>query len=180
MITLSARELAAAAQCSVARAGVWLGPVNAAMARFEINTSKRAAAFIAQIAHESGRFQFVREIWNPAQCPWQARYEGRLDLGNTEAGDGSRFRGRGLIQITGRANYRSCGAALEQDFEANPALLERPDYAALSAAWFWKSHGCNALADRDEFTNITRRINGGTNGLADRKALWETAKGALA
>lgn len=180
MDDLTVRELAAAAQCPVARAGIWVAHVNAAMKRYHIDTVQRAAAFIAQVSHESGRFQFAREIWDPARCAWQAKYEGRLDLGNTQPGDGSRFRGRGLIQITGRANYRACGAALGLDLETSPLMLERPNYAALSAAWFWESHGCNELADRDDFIRITRRINGGLNGLADREALWKTAKGALA
>lgn len=178
-MVLTAPTLAAAAQCPLVRAMTWVDPINATLQRFEINTAARIGAFIAQVAHESGRFQFTHEIWNPAQAPWQARYEGRADLGNTQTGDGSRFRGRGLIQITGRFNYRACGEALGFDFEANPAALERRDYAALSAGWFWKTHGCNELADAGAFTKITRRINGGLNGLADRMALWDSAKEAI-
>ena len=176
---ISATTLARAAQCPALRAQIWLKPINDAMERFSINTPQRMGAFIAQVAHESGRFQFVREIWNPAQAPWQARYEGRVDLGNTHVGDGKRYMGRGLIQITGRYNYRACGLSLGQPFEDQPSLLEMRPWAAMSAAWFWSTHGCNELADVGDFKRITRRINGGYNGLDDRLALWDSAKEAI-
>ena len=172
--------LAFALQCPITRATSWAAPITAAMARFDINTPARQAAFLAQLGHESGRLIYVREIWNPAQCLWQGRYEGRADLGNTQPGDGAKFKGRGLIQITGRANYRDCGKALGLDLETSPALLEQSDNAALSAGWFWSTHGCNELADAGQFEKITRRINGGLNGQADRLALWDFAKRALA
>jgi putative chitinase len=125
----------------------------------------------------------VREIWGPT--PAQTRYEGRRDLGNVHPGDGYRYRGRGLIQTTGRANYAATTLGLRKvapdapDFELKPEALEAPRWAALSAAWFWASKGLNELADAGDYMRITRRINGGTNGYEDRLALWEQAKAAL-
>ncbi|NWC11080.1 glycoside hydrolase family 19 protein, partial [Pseudomonas agarici] len=117
------------------------------------------------------------EIWGPT--PAQAGYEGRKDLGNTHPCDGSKYRGRGLIQITGRANYESCGKALGLDLIAAPELLEHPGPACMSAGWFWSARGLNALADAGQFTKITSRINGGQNGAEDRQALYERALGVL-
>ena len=105
----------------------------------------------------------------------QTRYEGRSDLGNTVAGEGSKYRGRGLIQITGRANYKACGEALALDLINEPELLEKPQHACMSAAWFWASRGLNALADGGSFSKITSRINGGQNGAAERQALYAKA-----
>jgi putative chitinase len=161
-----------------AKAGVFVPVLNTAMVRFQIVGAKRVAAFIAQIGHESGQLVYVREIWGPTAA--QLRYEGRADLGNTVAGDGSKYRGRGLIQITGRANYAACGEALGIDLINHPELLEQPQYACLSAAWFWATKGLNTLADAGEFNTITRRINGGLNGLADRLKLWAKAREVLA
>ncbi|GLK88330.1 glycoside hydrolase family 19 protein [Pseudomonas turukhanskensis] len=152
--------------------------LNAAMVRYRIDSPVRAAAFLAQVGHESGQLRYLREIWGPT--PAQARYEGRQDLGNTQPGDGKRFMGRGLIQVTGRANYQKAGAALGLPLEDQPELLEQPVHAAMSAAWFWQTHGLNELADAGQFQTITRRINGGLNGQAERVALWETAKRVLA
>lgn len=154
-------------------AGVFVPVLNAAMVRYQIIGPKRAAAFIAQIGHESGQLKYVREIWGPTAA--QAKYEGRKDLGNTVAGDGSKFRGRGLIQITGRANYMACGEALSLDLIKQPELLEKPQHACLSAAWFWASKGLNTLADAGQFDKITQRINGGQNGAADRQTLYARA-----
>lgn len=178
-MVLTSQTLAQLAACPLPRAAAWVTPINAALTQFHINTPERVRAFIAQVSHESGRFIYTRELWNPVQAPWQARYEGRKDLGNVNPGDGSRFRGRGLIQITGRANYRACGLALGFDFEENPGALERKEFAALSAGWFWESHGCNELADAGDFRRITKRINGGYNGLKDRLVIWEASKGVL-
>lgn len=175
--------LRAALGCSTLRAASWAPHLQRACEIFAINTPARLAAFLAQIGHESGRLQFSREIWGPT--PAQARYEGRADLGNVQPGDGRRFAGRGLIQTTGRANYGATRDGLRQfmpdapDFEANPILLEQPQWAALSAAWYWHNKGLNALADVGDFRRITVRINGGTNGMADRLALWAKAKDAL-
>jgi len=153
---------------------VYADALNDAMDEFEINTPTRQAMFLAQVAHESAEFRYVEEIASGAA------YEGRADIGNTEPGDGVRYKGRGLIQITGRANYASCGSALGIDCIANPELLESPANATRSAAWFWKKHGCNELADADNFRQITLRINGGLNGYTDRLAYLELAKEAIA
>ena len=152
--------------------------LNSAMDEFEINTPLRQAAFLAQVLHESGLCRWLVELWGPSEA--QRRYEGRLDLGNTEPGDGYNYRGRGLLQTTGRANYVKTGDALGEPLEAHPELLGTPELAARSAAWFWKSHGLNELADDNQFMTITRRINGGTNGYADRLALYEIAQPLLA
>lgn len=133
---------------------------------YEINTPLRLAAFIAQIAHESGDFKYTREIWGPTKA--QIGYEGRLDLGNTVPGDGKRYLGRGLIQITGRNNYVKLSKKLGVDFVNNPELLEQPEYAVLSACSFWQDKSLNTLADAADFKTITRRINGGLNGYDDR------------
>ena len=159
-------------------AGVFVPALNTAMNRYQIVGTQRVAAFIAQIGHESGQLKYMREIWRPTAA--QARYEGRADLGNTHPGDGSKFRGRGLIQITGRANYKTCGEALGLDLINQPELLEKPQHACMSAAWFWATRGLNTLADEGKFETITRRINGGLNGLADRQALYARALKVLA
>ncbi|WP_248731765.1 glycoside hydrolase family 19 protein [Pseudomonas sp. MWU13-2517] len=160
------------------QAGVFVPVLNAAMSRYGIVGTARAAAFIAQVGHESGQLRYVREIWGPTAQ--QAGYEDRADLGNTVKGDGSKYRGRGLIQITGRANYAACGEALGLDLINNPQLLELPQHAAMSAAWFWSTRGLNTLADQGKFAMITRRINGGLTGQKDRQALYEKALKVLA
>ena len=174
---MDAKTFAAAAAVSAPRAAEWVGPVTAAMAEFGIDAPIRQAAFIAQCGHESMGFAYTREIWGPTAA--QLKYEGRADLGNTQKGDGSLYRGRGLIQITGRANYAKAGAALGLDLVRNPQWLESADLAARSAGWFWRANGCSAFADRDDFVGLTRKINGGTNGLSDRQLRWATAKKAL-
>lgn len=159
------------------RAGVFVPALNRAMQRYRIDSPVRQAAFLAQIGHESGQLRYVREIWGPTAA--QQRYEVRKDLGNTQPGDGARFKGRGLIQITGRENYRKAGAALGLPLLDQPELLEQAEWAAASAAWWWANHGLNELADAGKFEQITRTINGGLNGQADRLALWEKAKAVL-
>ena len=154
-------------------AGVFVSALNTAMNHYQIVGLKRLAAFIAQIGHESGHLKYVKEIWGPTKA--QAKYEGRADLGNTVKDDGSRYRGRGLIQITGRANYEACGEALALDLINQPELLEKPQHACMSAAWFWASRGLNTLADAGQFDKITQRINGGQNGAADRLGLYAKA-----
>ncbi|WP_369781554.1 glycoside hydrolase family 19 protein [Pseudomonas sp. WC2401] len=159
-------------------AGVFVPVLNTAMGRYQIVGTKRIAAFIAQVGHESGQLKYVKEIWGPTKA--QTKYEGRTDLGNTLAGDGSKYRGRGLIQITGRANYMACGEALSLDLINHPELLEKPQHACMSAAWFWASRGLNTLADAGSFSKITSRINGGQNGAVDRQALYARALKVLA
>lgn len=171
MITIS--QLVSIMPNASKRVATYIDPLNAAMDEFQINTSTREAAFLAQIGHESGQLLYVEEIASGAA------YEGRADLGNNEPGDGIRFKGRGLIQITGRANYAAVAMALDIDCLDNPQLLCTPVNACRSAAWYWQTHGLNELADAGEFQTITRRINGGLNGEADREALWDTAKKEL-
>ncbi|MBT0623522.1 glycoside hydrolase family 19 protein [Pseudomonas fluorescens] len=160
------------------QAGVFVSALNTAMGRYGIVGTLRVSAFIAQIGHESGQLRYVREIWGPTAQ--QLGYEGRADLGNIVKGDGSKFRGRGLIQITGRANYAACGEALGLDLISTPELLELPQHAAMSAAWFWSTRGLNTLADQKDFAKITKRINGGLTGRADRQALYDRALKVLA
>lgn len=156
--------------------------ISGAMKTFDINTPARESAYLAQIGHESGGLQWNRELWGPS--PAQLRYEGRKDLGNTEPGDGFRYRGRGWIQVTGRFNYRKTTERLSHmgcpDFEKNPDALAEPQWAALSAAEFWSRNGCNQLADAGDFTRITKVINGGLNGHEDRLARLQVAEQAIA
>lgn len=161
------------------QAGVFVPGLNATMVKYAIITRLRMAAFIAQIGHESGQLRYVRELGGDT---YLAKYDtGRLAqrLGNTpEAdGDGQKYRGRGLIQVTGRANYQACSEALFGDSRLlnTPELLEQPVYAAMSAGWYWQRAGLNSLADKGDFLAITKKINGGTNGLADREELYERA-----
>lgn len=147
--------------------------------QYEIDGSPaRICNFTGQAAHECNRFRSMRELWGPTAA--QVRYEGRADLGNTQPGDGRRYCGRGIFQLTGRANYRMVGAALGIDLEGNPALAEAPDVAVRTAAYFWHSRGLNALADAGQDDRITRRINGGTNGIDDRRQLVARARGLFA
>ena len=148
---------------------IFLEPLNSTMAAYNIGTPLRQAAFLAQLAHESGSLRYVKELASGEA------YEGRLDLGNTEEGDGVKYKGRGLIQITGRSNYQACGSALGLDLLNHPELLEQPLQACLSAGWFWQSHGLNELADNKEFKKITKRINGGYNGYEDRLKYYNIA-----
>ena len=156
-----------------ARIPSFVAPLNGAMHEFHINSPLRQAAFIAQIAHESGELRYVEEIASGIA------YEHRKDLGNTQPGDGMKFKGRGLIQITGRNNYHECGKAFGVDLITNPELLETNDPACRSAAWFWASRGLNDLSDRGDFERITKRINGGLNGYQERLVYHARAKTAL-
>jgi putative chitinase len=175
---LTAQDLASATGATVQRAERFLPFIEAAMEEFDINTAVRQAAFLAQIGHESGGLRYTLELWGPTDA--QKRYEGRLDLGNVQVGDGYKYRGRGLIQITGRSNYTAATTGLGQDVINTPELLEEPDFAVRSAAWWWSVHGCNEIADSGDFIRLTKRINGGLNGYEDRLAKWEVAKEVLA
>jgi putative chitinase len=178
-MNITAKQLADIYSIKEDVAAKWVDHLNKAMTKYLINTPARQAAFLAQVGHESGRLKYVKEIWNPKQCPWQAKYEGRKDLGNVVAGDGERYMGSGLIQITGRANYTQVAHDLNIDCVNHPELLRQPEYAALSAAWFWDSRKLNFYADKQDFITITKRINGGVNGLEDRQAIYEKAKKVL-
>ncbi|MBV4534126.1 glycoside hydrolase family 19 protein [Pseudomonas sp. SWRI107] len=165
------------------QAGVFLPALNVAMVKWGIVTPLRKRAFLAQVGHESGQLRYVRELGNDQ---YLAKYDsGKLAarLGNTpEAdGDGQKYRGRGLIQVTGYANYQRCGEALGLDLLAHPELLEQPEHAADSAGWFWHQASLNSLADKgpSAFETITRRINGGLNGLDDRLAIYKRAEQVL-
>ena len=158
--------------------------LTAAVAEFDIDQPARTAAFLAQLAHESAQFRFMEEIWGPTAA--QRRYEPpdelATTLGNTERGDGFRFKGRGPIQVTGRANYHRFGDLLGLDLVASPEQAARPEVAFRIAGLYWKKKGLNELADRvtaEAFREITRRINGGFNGLADRQQYYEKAKAVL-
>lgn len=144
-----------------------------AMKEFEINTPERQAMFLAQVAHESGELRFLEEIGGPEYA--KKHYENRADLGNVNPGDGYRYRGRGLIQIVGRRNYAEVAKALGVDLVARPERAAEPAVACRIAAWYWKSRGCNELADRGDFNTITRRINGGLFRLDSRRAYYKRA-----
>ena len=152
-----------------ARAETHFKHLAAAMAEFDINTERRMAAFLAQLAHESGELRYTSEIANGSA------YEGRKDLGNILPGDGVKFKGHGFIQITGRDNHRKCGEYFGMDFEANPMLLTLPEWASRSAGWFWDTHDLNRLADVQDLKMITKKINGGFNGIKERQAYYDKA-----
>lgn len=161
----------------------WL---NAAMDRFGIEGLLREAAFLAQLAHESGEFRWMQEIWGPTAA--QRRYEppsGKAaELGNVKPGDGKRYMGRGPIQLTGRSNYRRASRDLglqgtPNDLEAKPELVASPQYGCLCAGLFWDWHDLNVPADSGNFEKITRTINGGLNGYEERKRYYQRALAVL-
>jgi putative chitinase len=183
--------------------GKWLEPLQETFEKYQINTPKRQACFIGQCMHESGGFKFLRENLNYSakalMATWPSRfpdmdmaekyerqpekiankvYSGRM--GNTEDGDGAKYIGRGLIQLTGKDNYMAFGEAIGEDLVSNPQLVEQPRYAALSAGWFWNKRGLNALADAMDVTTMTVRINGGRIGIDDRIAKINKAIDILA
>ena len=178
-------------------AGVFAPVLNTAMNRYQIVGAKRIAAFIAQVGHESSQLTRLVENLNYSadalRKTWPSRFSVELAadvarkpeqianiaygnrMGNTAPGDGWRYRGRGLTQITGKNNYRACGEALGLDLIAHPELLEKPQHACMSAAWFWATNGLNTLADAGTFEAITQGVNGGQNGAADRQTLYAKA-----
>jgi len=163
--------LAIMPRCPRLRAEQLLPHFHAACAEFEINTPRRVAAFIAQLALESAEWRHFEELASGDA------YEGRKDLGNTQSGDGKRYKGRGPIQLTGRANYRLAGAALGLDLEGNPRRASDADVGFRVAGWYWQTRGLNALADAGpaRFDEITRKINGGLNGKAQRDRYYASA-----
>lgn len=160
-----------------ARAQECLNWINLAMAEFHIDTGLRQAAFLAQLAHESGELRYMQELWGPTAA--QLRYEGRKDLGNTQKGDGRRYLGRGPIQITGRANYRLYGKLIGLPLEEIPVMAAYLDVGFRIAGAFWSRNGLNELADKKAFEAITRKINGGYNGLREREEFYGLALRAL-
>lgn len=206
---LTADQLRLATGCSIPTADRFIEPINLTLERFQINTPHRAAAFLAQCAHESARFDTLVENLNYSAHglaqTWPGRfrdinglpttqaqllhrkpeeiantvYAARLGNGAYESGDGWRFRGRGLIQVTGRYNYRECGRSLGIDLEVAPESLESPLYASLSAGWFWSMRGLSKWADEWDIERISRAVNGGTHGMTDRIALSDKALSVL-
>lgn len=165
-------------QLSQSRAEALVPAINAAMQEFGISSSlERACMFIAQTAHETMGYNRFVESWGPTDA--QKRYEGRDDLGNTEPGDGFRYRGRGAFQLTGRANYRKYGDKLHVDLIGNPNQAAAPLYAFRIAGLYWQDHDLSRWADRGDFREVTRRINGGYNGLQDRLRYYNRAKAVL-
>jgi predicted chitinase len=164
-----------------AKRSAYLPHLQNAMSEFEIDAPLREAAFLAQIAHESGEFRWMEEIWGPTAA--QKRYEPptklAADLGNTEPGDGKRFKGRGPIQITGRDNYQRFGDLLGLDLVSSPQSAATPEVGFRIAGLYWNRRGLNALADVEDFEKITRRINGGLNGQPDRLKYYARAKEVL-
>ena len=164
-------------QATTSNIELYLPYINDLLPKFGIDNNTRLAAFLAQVGHESGQLKYNKEIWGPTAA--QKGYEGRKGLGNVIAGDGTKFKGRGLIQVTGRANYSSFAQANGVDCVNHPELLEQPEYAVMTACWFWQSKKLNQFADSGDFKTLTKRINGGLNGYDDRLAIWERAKKVL-
>lgn len=178
---LTPKIVAAGTGAAPSRAAIFTPFIQAACDHFGIVKPLDVAAFLAQTGHESEGLLFTKEIWGPtvAQRSYEPPSAKAADLGNTQPGDGRRFCGRGLIQITGRANYAIAAAALDLDLMEHPELLEQPEHAAMSAAWFWSHNKLTPIALAGNFVTLTRRINGGTNGLVDRQTLYPAAKAAL-
>jgi putative chitinase len=178
---LSALEISKMTGSTLSKAEQFASYLNDAMAQNGINTPARILAFLSQIGHESGGLKYTEEIASGD------KYDTRTDLGNTPEvdGDGRKYKGRGLMQITGHANYAKMSSELGQDFVNKPYLLSEPKWAALSAARWWKNRGLNEIADgmdiskgiedeknKEVFKKITKKINGGYNGLTDRINRW--------
>lgn len=164
-----------------ARLALVLPHLDKSLPEADVTTPARLAMYLAQLALESGEFRYSEELWGPSDA--QARYEppGRLaeKLGNTQIGDGKRFKGRGYIQLTGRANYGRASLALGLDLVAHPDLAAWPEVSARIAAWYWRTHNCNSPADRGDVEACTRLINGGLNGLEERQRYFDRARAAL-
>lgn len=172
-ITLSIADLRKIAPVSAKAAETFLPYI--LQFQGNVNTPLRFAAFLANILHESGCFRYVREIASGEA------YEGRKDLGNVHKGDGKLFKGRGLIQITGRSNYMEISKDWygNDSIVRNPEILASPENAVRSAYWFWNKRNLNAIADKPDFKTVCKRINGGLNGYAERLKYYEAALGVL-
>lgn len=200
---MNSEQLAQALNMSPAKAEEWIDAINTTFETFGIETSEQQASFLGQCGHESAGFSVLVENLNykaESLCKvWPKRfpslemaqpyhrnpekianhvYANRMGNGDEDSGDGWAYRGRGLIQLTGRDNYRACGEALGVDLEANPEYVETPMYAALSAGWFWNKNHLNNVAS--DITALTKKINGGTHGLEDRVARTQRALDVLA
>jgi predicted chitinase len=173
---VSASELRAImTQLPSAKAERYLAPLNHAMSEFLIDVRLRKAAFLAQVAHESGELAWFHEFASGIEYDLSRNPQKARELGNVNPGDGPRYKGRGPIQLTGRNNYRACGRALGLDLEGNPDMAVDPRVAFRTAGWFWSTHGLNLLADKQDFRLITRRINGGYTHYAERLKYYERA-----
>ncbi|CAE6837918.1 glycoside hydrolase family 19 protein [Paraburkholderia nemoris] len=180
-MNLTPQIVAAGCGAVLSRATLFAPFMQLACDHYQITAALDVAAFLAQTGHESDHLLFTKELWGPtvAQRAYEPPSQKASDLGNTQPGDGERFCGRGLIQITGRRNYTLAAIGLDLDLLNHPELLEQPEHAAMSAGWFWFNNKLSAIANASDFVTLTRRINGGTNGLADREALYAAAKKAL-
>lgn len=185
---LTAPIVAAGCGSTVMRAAQWVQPLQVACDKFAITTPLCVAAFLATVGVESGRLVFVKELWGPtlAQTAYEPPSTKASELGNTQPGDGLRFSGRGLVQITGRRNYTLAAIGLDLDLLNHPELLEQPANAAMSAAWYWFNRKLNTLADAGDFLGVSRAVNLGSatskatpNGYSERLALYSAAKKAL-
>jgi len=194
---MTPQQLQSGIACSPATAATWAPVLTSVATKWGINTPVRVAMWVSQLAHESAKFAMLEEslfyrsperinaIWPNRVSVGQAAalcrnpvalanrvYSGRMGNGNEASGDGYKFRGRGLLQVTGKANYAACGLVLGIDLVSNPDLLLTPQYAAESAAWFWKDNNLNVKADARDVRGVTRVINGGEHGLAERQSLF--------
>lgn len=190
--------------CTPAMAEKWAIPLQFVCDKYEINTPERVAGFLAQIGHESGGFRFTSEdlhyraealtrVWPSRFPPGVAEsyamqpekianraYADRMGNGDEASGDGWKYRGRGLIQLTGKDNYAAFSLDADNEALSDPDSVAEPELAALSAGWFWSKNGLNALADAKDIVGMTRRINGGTNGLDDRQMRYARLTSVLA
>lgn len=197
---MTSEELSQALKLTPAKAEEWIDAINETFDRFDISTPERQACFLGQCAHESAGFTALKEnlnysaegltkVWpkrfpsldaaqpyhrNPEKIANKV-YADRMGNGDEASGEGFKYRGRGLIQLTGKDNYKACGAALGADLLNDPDQVSSPKYAALSAGWFWDKNKLNQYADANDMTTLTKRINGGTHGLDDRIARTQHA-----
>ena len=197
---MNTAQLAQILKMKPAKAGEWIDAINETFEKFDISTPERQACFLGQCAHESGGFTALSENLNYSAASlcrvWPKRfptmndgqnyeknpqkiankvYASRMGNGDEESGEGYAYRGRGLIQLTGKSNYEACGEALGVDLVENPDLVATPQYAALSAGWFWNKNKLNAYADKNDMEGLTKKINGGTHGIEDRVARTQAA-----
>jgi len=197
---MNTEQLAKILKMKPAKAGEWIDAINATFEKFDISTPERQACFLGQCAHESGGFTALSENLNYSASSlcrvWPKRfptvtdgqnyernpqkiankvYANRMGNGDEESGEGWAYRGRGLIQLTGKTNYEACGEAIGVDLVSNPDLVSTPEYAALTAGWFWDKNHLNKFSDANDMEGLTKKINGGTHGIEDRVARTQLA-----